>query len=233
MSTAPENFGLKKNRPLEFKQSFVKHTEIHFRHFLPVRKHLFVGYPCVVLESFFLQRVGKIIFQWRPRSLCCSVNTCRCVFAKFFQMGRILNYQQVRQVWKLGALHYYSRDFSIMETSSASAIPSSRRGRAPSSSPSSLTLSAFLYSDAKHGAWYLVSSATNYKLPALIFAKSFSFCNAVADFLTRASKPNVKTSWKGLLRVEYSPQKSMYRHCWEMQAKLTVYTFQQPLVSTS
>ena len=116
---------------VKFKQSFVKHRDIHFRHFLPVRKNLFVGYPCVVLVSFFLQRVGKIIFQWRPRSLCCSVNTCRCVFAKFFQMGRIPNYQQVRQVWKLGARHYYSRDFSIMATSSASAIPSSRRGRVP------------------------------------------------------------------------------------------------------
>ena len=131
MRTAPENFGLKKNRPLKFKQSFVNHRDIHFRHFLPVRKNLFVEYPCVVLVSFFLQRVGKIIFQWRPRSLCCSVNTCRCVFAKFFQMGRIANYQQVRQVWKLEARHYYSRDFSIMAINSASAIPSSRRGRVP------------------------------------------------------------------------------------------------------
>ena len=44
------------------------------------------------------------------------------------------------------------RDFSIMETSSTSAIPSSHRGLVPSSLPSSLTVSAFLYSDAKHEA---------------------------------------------------------------------------------
>ena len=63
MRTAPENFGLKKNRPLKFKQSFVKHREIHFRHFLPVWKICSLGTPVSSLWAFFCSALARSFFS--------------------------------------------------------------------------------------------------------------------------------------------------------------------------
>ena len=162
----------------------------------------------------------------------CSVNACRCVFAKLFQTGRILtNKFNKSENWEHCSIDH-AWLFNNGNHLHKVPYPPVINGVVPSSSPSSLWLSQPFYTVMLNRGYDIWPPALP-SHPCLTSPKALhQSCNAVAHFLTQASKQNVETLWRWFLCVEYSPQKKrlplLLRDAGE--AKRVYYTFHQAVV---
>ena len=157
-----------------------------------------------VFLSSFLLRVGKIILKAKKK----TSRPCLCSSrAEIWERMRSFR----RAVWMRAAVFSpscFKQDVYLptSSASSTSAIPSGRRGLVPSPLPSLWLSEPFYTVMLNKGCDIYPPELPSH--PRLTSPKALhQSCNAVAHFLTRASKPNVTTLWRGLLRLEYSPQK--------------------------
>ena len=157
-----------------------------------------------VFLSSFLLRVGKIILKAKKK----TSRPCLCSSrAEIWERMRSFR----RAVWMRAAVFSpscFKQDVYLptSSASSTSAIPSGRRGLVPSPLPSLWLSEPFYTVMLNKGCDIYPPELPSH--PRLTSPKALhQSCNAVAHFLTRASKPNVETLWRQFLRVEYSPQK--------------------------